>query len=149
MNPFLLPPVERQSAWKSCREGLRGRREDEQLAEVAAFWAQAPLSGHAHDVTDPTAWPTPWEMLHANVWCARSRAIGMEFTLRLDGWDPARLKLVLAHDHAVSDTVMVVEIDNEKLLNYDTRKTVILPERPWNVIGAWRFSGKIYESVPS
>lgn len=149
MNPFLLPPEERQSAWKSCRQGLRALSENEQLLAVTAFWVQAPLSAHAYDVTDPASWPSPWEMLHAGLWCARSRAIGMEFTLRLSGWDPARLKLVLAHDHAVSDTVMVVEIDNEKLLNYDLGKIITLPERPWNVIGSWRFSGKFYESVPS
>lgn len=145
MNPFLLSPEERNHEWKACRERLKTMNEDEQLAEVSAFWAQVPLSKTSFDITDPTTWGTPWEMMHAGNWCALSRAIGMDFTLRLGGWNPDRLRLILANDHSNSETIMVVEIDNQIILNYDMRKPINMPTRPWTIIGTWKFTGKFYE----
>lgn len=147
MNPFLLSPNERVTAWKACRENLRGKSEADQLSDVVAFWSQAPLENNSYDLTDPNTWPSPWEMLHAGNWCRKSLAIGMEFTLRLGGWQPERMKLIMAHDQERSETVFVVEIDGEKLLNYDFQKVAILPVRHWYIIGEWKFSGKLFRSV--
>lgn len=147
MNPFLLSQTERQAKWKEVRTGLCGLSEPDQLKSVATFWAQAPLSNTSYDLHQPEGWPTPWEMLRANVWCRHSRAIGMEFTLRLGGWDASRLKLILANDLNISDTIFVLEIDRTTILNYDLGNTVTLPNRQWEIIAEWQFTGKFFTTV--
>jgi hypothetical protein len=94
MNPFLLDPHERLRDWKAFRTGLSMLSEPDQLRAVAGYWALAPMKSLAYDVERPLDLPTPWEMIDLGDWCRNSVAYGMEFTLRLAGWDASRLKLV-------------------------------------------------------
>lgn len=147
MNPFVLSPRDRLAHWKEFRKGLPAMPENEQLARTAEYWALAPLSRFAHDTEHPETWPSPWEMISDGYWCQRSIAIGMEFTLRLSGWDPARLLLADLRDYDVSEQFFVLIIDGIGVMNYTYAEVVGLPETKHDLIGRWRFSGKFYVPV--
>lgn len=144
MNPFLLSNHELLSEWKDFRKSLPSFSEAEQLEKVALFWAQAPLMKFAYDAERPDEWGTPWEQLDSNDWDRNSLAVGMEFTLRLSGWDASRLKLQYIRDPEISNIVMVLKIDDIMLLNYYERIISPLPNHDYGIIFSWQHDGKKY-----
>ena len=121
--------------------------EIEQLQSVAQYWGQAPLSTMAYDPEMLETYPTPWEMISENDWCRNSVAIGMEFTLRLAGWDSSRLKIRMIRDYDISDQKLIVEIDEQKWLNYDYNCVAAIPSTRFEYLETWGFNGKIYQKI--
>jgi hypothetical protein len=144
MNPFLLDPKDRLGNWKELRAALSGLPEDEQLKTVAEYWAKAPLDKFAYDIDQPDTIPSPWEMVSDGNWCRNSVAIGMEFTLRLAGWSPSRLRLAMMRDWDISEQIIVLIIDDSRVLNYSYGSVVEYPKTRHDIVGAWRFTGKFY-----
>ena len=144
MNPFLLPPAERLADWKQFRNGLPTFNEDHQRAAVAAYWAQAPLLTIAYDLDRCQDWPTIWEMIHANQWCRKTVAIGMEATLRLAGMAIERLTLRLIHDRSIQDVILLLAVDDDWALNYDWGSCCRYPQTDHYIISQWRFAGRGY-----
>lgn len=144
MNPFLLDARQRLADWKEFRKALTVLPEAEQLEAVAHYWAKAPLGKLAYDLDDPEGIPSAWEMVSAGEWCANSIAIGMEFTLRLAGWAPERLLLAMIRDYDISEMKVVLIIDGNRWLNYSYDQVSDTPTTRHDVIGHWRFSGKLY-----
>ncbi len=144
MNPFLLSPDERLADWKKFREEIRGLSEGESLRCVAHYWAQAPLSKCAYDPEDCSEWISPWEMIHAGDWCPYSVAIGMEFTLRLAGWDSNRLLLMTIRDFDISDQRMILKIDDSIVLNYSVGMVEEYPASRHDILACFRSDGKHY-----
>jgi len=142
MNPFLQPPDVCLTEWSAFRKGLKDRSEQEQLDSVAAYFAKTPLVKIAYDPDDPTAWPTPWEMIHRNEWDRDSIAVIMDATLRLIGWDTSRLCIMRVDDR--SDLRSVVGVDQKVVLNYDWGSVTPLPPKGWHVRQRWRFTGRLY-----
>lgn len=147
MNPFLLTANERLADWKALRKSLAGMDEQQQLATVAKYWAQAPLLTIAYDLEKPETWPTPWEMIHANQWCRSSVAIGMEATLRLAGFVPERLKLCLIIDRDIQEMLMILVVDDDWVLNYDWGVVQKYPSSKHSILRQWRFTGRVYAAV--
>ena len=102
MNPFILPKPQLLQEWKNLRNSLSEKEEMTQLTEVMKFWSLAPTSRIAYDPEALDTYPTPWEMMSENDWCDNSLAVGMEFTLRLGGWDQNRLKIKMVKDYDLS-----------------------------------------------
>jgi hypothetical protein len=144
MNPFILSPTDRLAHWKSFRKTLPRFPEAEQMKQVVEYWALPPLMTFAYDPEVPNSWGTPWEMIDEGNWCRNSVAIGMEFTLRLSGWDAKRLKLRYWKDYDISDLILVLQIDDKWLLNYSYRSVVELPNTRHDIICEWQFSDDIY-----
>jgi len=119
INPFLLHPQERLDNWKTFRKSLHDQPELTQLEAVAAYWANAPILKIAYDPEAPEAWPTIWEMVNAGEWCRNSIAIGMEATLRVSGWHPDRLELLLVNDREISDMMLLVRVDSTWAMNHE------------------------------
>lgn len=147
MNPFILSAQDRLDHWKKFRTSLSSLLEDEQLSAVAEYWALAPLSKIAYDIERPETWLSPWEMVMEGDWCRNSVAIGMEFTLRLAGVDPHRMQLVMIRDWDLSESMLVLNIDDSKLLNYTYGLVVDYPDTRHDVVGRWQFCGKFYRSI--
>lgn len=147
MNPFLLSPQERIADWKALRAQIAELDDDAALLAVARYWQQAPLSKMAYDPELPEEWMSPWEMVSAGDWCPYSRAIGMEFTLRLAGWDTARLKLVLMRDYDVSQQLLVLKVDDQLVLNYEEGEVIPYPATDQTILVTWQFTGKNYDSI--
>jgi hypothetical protein len=144
MNPFLLPPKPRLSEWKKLRDSLKDLVEIDQLNAVAKYWAQAPLLNIAYDPERLDLYPSPWEMMNANKWCRNSIAVGMDFTLRLSGWETARLIVKMMRDYDISDQKLILEIDGDKLLNYDYGIVSNIPKTKFVILNSWNFSNKNY-----
>jgi hypothetical protein len=147
MNPFLMSPQERLTDWKRFRESLRTLDEINQLSAVAKYWAQAPLMGLAHDIEFSEKLPSPWEMISEGNWCRNSIAIGMEFTLRLAGWNSSRLNLHMLRDWDLSEVILILIIDESKTLNYNYGEVTEYPNSRHDVTGSWSFSGKLYTRI--
>ena len=144
MNPFLMRPDERTASWKALREEVRLLDDAAALKLVSEYWAKAPVSKMAYDPEDHASWPSPWEMVHAGDWCPSSIAIGMEFTLRLGGWDASRLKLVLIRDYDISEQIMVLKIDESLVLNYSVGYVEEYPKTNHDVLISYQNDGKRY-----
>ena len=149
MNPFLLPAHERLSDWKLFRNSLVDLPEKEAFQAVADYWSMAPLTKLAYDPENPDDWLSPWEMVSAGDWCPYSRALGMEFTLRLAGYDSSRLKLMLMRDYTISEQLMVLKIDDKYALNYTEGMVVDFPNTDQTILVIWQFDGRKYTSVRS
>ena len=147
MNPFLMSPRLLLDDWKKLRNSLSGMPEMDQLNAVATYWGQAPVMTMAYDPEALDTYPTPWEMMGENDWCANSVAVGMEFTLRLAGWSKDRLRVRMIRDYDISVQRLVVEIDGKYLLNYDHGIAVSIPETRFDFLSTWQFSGKHYEML--
>lgn len=147
MNPFLLGAKDRLGDWKDFRKSLITMNEQKQIAAVVNYWSKAPLIKHAYDLDNPDTIPTPWEMISLGDWCVDSVAIGMEFTLRLAGWDSSRLKLVMVRDYDISEMKVILIIDEMYWLNYSYGMVCNTPTSRYDIIGQWRFSGKHYEPI--
>lgn len=147
MNPFLLPLSQLLQQWKDLRNDLKNKDDDDKLAEVVKFWSYSPLATFAHDPDRLDTYDTPWEMMHQNDWCRNSVAVAMDFTLRLGGVSPDRLRVRMIRDHDVSDQKLVVEVDGKYWLNYEHGTVSAIPNTNWDVLDTWKFSGKKYERI--
>ncbi len=145
MNPFLLGRDERLADWKEFRNSLVTLAPDAQLAAVADYWAQAPMNSRpAYDVERFDELPGPWEMIIANDWCRDSVAVGMEFTLRLAGFPPEQLSLLLIRDYDISEQMFCLKIDNRLLLNYSIGEVTELPSTNHFALMQIRYNGRGY-----
>ncbi len=117
------------------------------LDEVARYWAKAPTSNFAYDIDDTDSIPSAWEMISTGEWCRNSIAIGMEFTLRLAGWPTDQLILALIRDFDISEMNLVLIIDESKLLNYTYGEVSEYPNTHHDILGRWRFNGRVYTPV--
>jgi len=147
MNPFLLPPQQRLTHWKDFRSNLNQKSEMDQLSAVADYWQWPPLKTMAYDPESLDLLPTPWEMIANNDWCKNSVAVGMEFTLRLIGWDVNRMTIKMMRDYDISDQKLVLEIDEKHLLNYDYGVVTEIPNTRFDFISSWRFIGRNYQRI--
>lgn len=145
MNPFLKSSDERLSDWKALRHQIAEMSDEDALNAVAAFWAQAPLSAFSHDPEQADTWPSPWQMVSAGEWSKHTIAIGMEFTLRLAGWSPERLKLVFLRDYDISEEIMILKIDDKFVLNYTVKSVIEYPRTEQIILCEWQYRDKKYE----
>ncbi len=144
MNHFFLSRDERVQHWKIFRDSLKELSDIEALNAVAHYWAQAPIMKRAYDDMDFSDWPSPWEMVHKGDWCQSSVAIGMEFTLRLAGWDANRLELITITDYDISEQKMILKIDESLVLNYTVGEVEEYPTTNHLIMISFRHDGKRY-----
>lgn len=142
MNPFLMSPDERLEDWKEFRESLKEHTDDKALQMVADYWKQAPLMKMVIDIEDPSQWGSPWEMIHKGDWCPYSVALGMEFTLRLSGWDKERFELLVIRDYDISEQKMILKIDESLIINYTAGKVEEYPNTKHDVLSSYIYNGK-------
>lgn len=147
MNPFILDPTERLGDWKKFRTSLPALTEEKQLTSVAEYWANAPLVNFAYDIEIPASIPTPWEMINACLWCPMSVAIGMEFTLRLSGWDAPRLQLHRVVNREISKQCLCLIVDNKFALGHAYREVISYPQPHDEVYGRWSYNGRQYHPI--
>ena len=147
MNPFLLSPNERLEDWKRLRKEIANADDGQALRLVAEYWGKAPLSVYSYDPEQPDEWPSPWEMVSDGEWSRSTVAIGMEFTLRLAGWDAGRLKLVYFRDYDISEELMILKIDDTLALNYTLNEVVEYPQTNKVILGSWAFRDKKYDAL--
>jgi hypothetical protein len=147
MNPFFFSPTQLLAHWKMVRTDMQDTPEIDQLRAVVDFWGKAPQSTMAYDPEMLDTYPTPWEMVSANDWCRNSIAVGMDFTLRLGGWNADRLRIKMIRDYDISDQKLIVVVDRKYYLNYEQAMVAPIPQTNHDVLATWAFTGKHYERV--
>jgi len=147
MNSFLLSPQQRLVYWKEFRTNLSKMPEIDQLSAVAEYWKLVPLKKMAYDPEALDLLPSPWEMISSDDWCKNSVAVGMEFTLRLSGWNANRMTIKMMRDYDISDQKLVLEIDENHLINYDYGIVTKMPATRFDIISSWRFIGRNYQRI--
>lgn len=80
---FKLSTSERLSRWKSFRQYLSGLSLFEAVVQTQEFWKNCPFCPFHLDITDPTQWPDPWQLITENYYCDLAKTLGIVYTLHL------------------------------------------------------------------
>ncbi len=139
-----MTPAERLADWKELRSRIQELSDEDALKTIAEYWAKAPLMKHAYDPDDLLNWPGPWELVSAGDWCPYSVAVGMEFTLRLAGWEPSRMQILYIRDYDISEQRYVLKIDESVVLNYSVGMVTEYPNSNHDVLVTFQSDGKRY-----
>ena len=96
------------------------------LKVVAEYWASMPRVHRVVDYYTPSSWPTPWELLHDNLFCESAVSLMMYYSLALlDSPDVERLSMNLIDDG--TDVYLIPVYDEKFALNYSYVKVSSLP----------------------
>ena len=119
MNPFVLDPRSRLTAWKGLRTQIQEVKSvDEKVQLTLNFWKQAPIENHILDWDNSDRWPTPWELLNDNNFCESTLSLAVAMTLIMSSPEEfGGIKLLLITDrrHHVQKVVAGLP---ESVLNY-------------------------------
>ena len=120
-------PEERIEKWRDFREQIIGLEEEEQLNSIAEFFATVPIGARCIDYYTPDSWPTPWELLYHQLFCASSTSLLIYHTLCLTlGEDRVDIVLVDTQD----DRFLAPLIDKQRIFNFELGKVNNITECP-------------------
>jgi hypothetical protein len=80
---FKLSTSDRLNRWKAFRRQLNNITLLEALVETQEFWNQCPFYPHYLDVSEPSSWPDPWQLITENYYCDLAKSLGIIYTLYL------------------------------------------------------------------
>ena len=117
---FDVPPDQRIPQWRSWRESL-SPDPIVALKEIASTWGRVPLKSYYLTPDSAEDWPSPWQLVHDNLYCDLSVSLGMFYSIVLS-------------DTFEKDPVIAIYLDNSAWINvlyYDNKKYVL----NWNHSG--------------
>jgi hypothetical protein len=110
-------PEDRIHLWKSFRKSIEEKSSVDQLSEIATFFSSMPIGSRTMDFYSPATWPTPWEMLYQEQWCASSTSLLIFYTLGLlPNFRDSKTELFLVDDG--KDRYLLPVINDQFVLNY-------------------------------
>jgi hypothetical protein len=111
---------ERLQLWKQFRKGLE--KVEDPIQEAIDFYNQAPYCLIAADPFTPSSWPTAWELLEENNYCAFVKILAICYTLQLtDVLSQASYKIHITRDFKNSSTYYLLYVDDQVIgFNGDT-----------------------------
>jgi len=119
MNPFVLDPRSRLSAWKELRTQIQAVEFlDDKVQLTLTFWKQAPIENPILDWDNSSRWPTPWELLNNNRFCESTLSLAVAMTLVMSEpslFEDIELLLITDRRHHVQKVVARLP---ECVLNY-------------------------------
>lgn len=117
MNEFWQSsPKQKLILWRKLRKSLIDKSLEEKLEDTVSFWKMAPLYSNALDIYDHTKWARPWEFIWHGDFDENSVALGMAYTLHIDGY--ADCKILLIQDTEQSFLKLLVSVNDVYILNY-------------------------------
>ena len=111
---------ERLQLWKQFRKGLE--KVEDPIQEAIDFYNQAPYCLIAADPFTPSSWPTAWELLEENNYCAFVKILAICYTLQLtDVLSQASYEIHITRDNENSQTYYLLYVDDAVIgFNGDT-----------------------------
>ena len=97
---------------------------EEQLNKIAHDWAYVPRSMHYLTPDDPDTWPTPWELIHDNIYCDLSVCLGMFYTAILLGKTDIEKARLLVYNSKSNWINLSSFEDGKYILNWNQREVV-------------------------
>lgn len=114
---YQMAPNQRIVGWREWREQLSNLSDEAVSTEIASEWGRVPLSKNYLSPDLPEAWPTPWELIHDNIYCELAVALGMFYTAALL---PQKLNPQLLIYKDTNGWVNLVSLCSEKyILNWN------------------------------
>ena len=101
--------------WVNLRSSLQDCALIDQLHGTWEFWKKFQLQNHYLHPADIEDWPSPWELLHDNLYCVYARTLGIFYTLRVLGIE--RIDMVESVDYTSSLEIVYLVIDGEFMLD--------------------------------
>ena len=113
---FSIGRKERIFQWREFRKSLLELDLPQALQKTVEWWSPAPISANVFDAYDPDTWPNPWDLIWQGDFNEDSIALGMAYTLHLEGIADCELLMIQRHEDNVAR--LVVLVDNQHVLNY-------------------------------
>ena len=108
--------------WREFRHGLESAQDP--IQEAIDFYNQAPYCLIAADPFTPSSWPTAWELLEENNYCAFVKILAICYTLQLtDVLSQASYEIHITRDREKSATYYLLYVDNN-VIGFDTETYV-------------------------
>lgn len=105
------------SAWYKLRQNLETATDP--LGDVANFFSKLPRVKRYTDPYDESTWPTPWELVTENEYCAFNRVLGICYSLQLtERFKNCRPTINVMIDTADKTVYYLLFID-DKVYGYD------------------------------
>jgi hypothetical protein len=111
---------QRLHAWGVLRESVQHASLDQAVAEVNAWWFQAPWRAYHLHWDDQNVWPDPWELLSDNIYCDLARGLGILYTITL--LDRADLQDSVLAESDQGNLVLVQ--DQKYILNWNSAQVL-------------------------
>ena len=117
---------DRLISWSKFRKQLE--TSDDPLLDVICFYQDAILQSNKIDPWNRSVWPTAWELLDANRYCAFLLILGYYYSLKnTDRFAKSNCSLLVVKDSINGYITYRLKIDNH-ILGYDKEILQILPE---------------------
>ena len=108
--------------WREFRTSLESVQDP--IQEAIDFYNQAPYCLIAADPFTPSSWPTAWELLEENNYCAFVKILAICYTLQLtDVLSQASYEIHITRDREKSATYYLLYVDNN-VIGFDTETYV-------------------------
>ena len=97
--------------WREFRHGLESAQDP--IQEAIDFYNQAPYCSIAADPFTPSSWPTAWELLEENNYCAFVKILAICYTLQLtDVLKRSKYEIHITRDFKNSETYYLLYVDD-------------------------------------
>ena len=122
---------DRLTIWREFRNELETSADP--LQDTIDFYNQAPYCLIAADPFTPSSWPTAWELLEENNYCAFVKILAICYTLQLtDVLSQASYEIHITRDFKNSSTYYLLYVD-ERVIGFTGETHVHSNELPTNL----------------
>tara|TARA_R110000744_G_scaffold1552_1_gene5459 strand:- start:274 stop:699 length:426 start_codon:yes stop_codon:yes gene_type:complete len=119
---FDKPYEQRLTIWRDLRNNLE--TSSDTIQEAINFYNNAPDCLIAADPFTPSSWPTAWEIIEENNYCAFVKILAICYTLQLtDVLSQASYEIHITRDREKSATYYLLYVDNN-VIGFDTETYV-------------------------
>ena len=113
---------DRLIVWRQFRNGLESAQDP--IQEAIDYYNQAPYCLIAADPFTPSSWPTAWEIIEENNYCAFVKILAICYTLQLtDVLSKAKYEIHITRDRKKSATYYLLYVD-DNVIGFDTETYV-------------------------
>lgn len=108
--------------WRSFRKTLEWKNLKEAAIAVAEWWKDIPMAEGFSTPWATDSWPDPWNLISHNPLDHTLTSVAIAYTLWITALpeDKEKIKLAVVNDLARRQILLVVLIDTDLLINYNT-----------------------------
>jgi hypothetical protein len=123
---------DRLALWREFRSELETATDP--IQEAIDFYNRAPSCKIAADPFTPSTWPTAWELLEENNYCAFVKILAICYTLQLtDVLSQGNYEIHITHDNKKSSTYYLLYV-GDRVIGYEENTHVHKNEIPNSII---------------
>jgi hypothetical protein len=129
---------QRLAAWRSFRNTLEDHTDP--LQAVINFFKPVPIVRYQCDPYDRSTWPSPWELIQENTYCAFVKILAICYTLQLtDMFSKSAFEIHIKYSPAESKIYYLLHVD-DRVIGYLEDTHVHKRELPNGLVSQQKFS---------